>query len=350
MPEISIELLPEFGWSTQGQPTYGPGSVFQGFVHASSREEIEVDHIRLQFHAVESMHPIEVRPGVTRRKRPHILFVIRHVLWTGQSLDSSQLTLPFTIQMPLVQYPPSMDHEYYQCAFKLTAFIEQSSQIIQSTEKSINYRPFIETCVLKNPVQTTGGQVQVHALEYVPGDAISARITMGSRENASGDASSGSGKRIVIATLYQTAILHPFEDIPKRTKVIASQRWYEDDVSGQDLLKSDLKPPSLRIPLDSIPSFSYSSFFAVSYQLKVSVKHKKFAGLWSSGQEYEFPVTIGTLARGVRAPAQLRIYSTLSSDERQVEEPRFMGVIAGSETLPPYDSTHLPTYETITVP
>lgn len=28
--EMSIELLPEFGWSIQGRPVFGPGSVFQG--------------------------------------------------------------------------------------------------------------------------------------------------------------------------------------------------------------------------------------------------------------------------------------------------------------------------------
>lgn len=27
---LSIELLPEFGWSIRNQPVYGPGSVFQG--------------------------------------------------------------------------------------------------------------------------------------------------------------------------------------------------------------------------------------------------------------------------------------------------------------------------------
>lgn len=27
---LAIELLPEFGWSIQGQPAFGPGSVFQG--------------------------------------------------------------------------------------------------------------------------------------------------------------------------------------------------------------------------------------------------------------------------------------------------------------------------------
>jgi hypothetical protein len=30
---LSIELLPEFGWSIKNQPVYGPGSVFQGIVY-----------------------------------------------------------------------------------------------------------------------------------------------------------------------------------------------------------------------------------------------------------------------------------------------------------------------------
>jgi len=30
---ISIELLPEFGFTVQDEPVYGPGSVFQGMSH-----------------------------------------------------------------------------------------------------------------------------------------------------------------------------------------------------------------------------------------------------------------------------------------------------------------------------
>lgn len=30
---ISIELLPEFGFTVQDEPVYGPGSVFQGMLH-----------------------------------------------------------------------------------------------------------------------------------------------------------------------------------------------------------------------------------------------------------------------------------------------------------------------------
>lgn len=29
---LSIELLPEFGWSIKDTPAYGPGSVFQGII------------------------------------------------------------------------------------------------------------------------------------------------------------------------------------------------------------------------------------------------------------------------------------------------------------------------------
>jgi hypothetical protein len=32
---LSIEILPEFGWSIKGQPVYGPGSVFQGKIKTS---------------------------------------------------------------------------------------------------------------------------------------------------------------------------------------------------------------------------------------------------------------------------------------------------------------------------
>lgn len=37
---LSIELLPEFGWSIKGQPVYGPGSVFQG-MHSNAIKSSE---------------------------------------------------------------------------------------------------------------------------------------------------------------------------------------------------------------------------------------------------------------------------------------------------------------------
>ncbi|KAI8149921.1 hypothetical protein BJV82DRAFT_504306 [Fennellomyces sp. T-0311] len=337
---MSIELLPEFGWSIDGKPVYGPGSVFQGYVYISPDQRIEADDIRLQFHAAETMYPIEISPGVLRAKKSQTLFAVQHILWKGQSLDPSMMTLPFTIQMPAVNYPPSVKNEYYQCKFKLTASITRSSQVLRSAEKHIAYRPFIETCSLKKPIQSPNGQLALHSLNYTPGDTIAATVSMGS--------SSGCDRRrqIVTAKLYQTIMLRAVDSAPKLTKIIATDRW-EDD-SNQDFLESDLKLDLLHIPIDTIPSFSYSSIITVSYQLKVAVKQKKLGGFWNvKQQEFDFPITIGTLGYGERAPTQLSIYSVLSVEEQGEMTPRFMRSIEYSDTLPLYDSTRLPTYENV---
>ncbi|KAI8149920.1 hypothetical protein BJV82DRAFT_573141 [Fennellomyces sp. T-0311] len=303
-------------------------------VHVSPGQETEADHIRLQFHAVESVQAIEISPGVLRTQKPYTLFGVQQTLWKDQPLESSTLTLPFTIQMPVVNYPPSVKHEYYQCTFKLTAFLEHSSQVLRSTEKLVYYRPFIETCLLKKPIRAPDGQLELHALEFIPGDTIPVTIFMDS---------DSSKRRIVTAKLYRTVRLNCFRDIPKLTELIVSQQWDEGDLGER--MERELEISLLRIPLDMIPSFSYSSVFSISYQLKVSVKYKQFGGLWSSGREFQFPVTIGTLSYGVYGPSQLRIYSTLSTEEQRQQVPLFMRAAEHSDTLPPYDSTRLPTYQ-----
>ncbi|KAI9265154.1 hypothetical protein BDA99DRAFT_507893 [Phascolomyces articulosus] len=359
---LTLELLPEFGWSIRGEPTYGPGSVFQGFVKISSqqRQIVDADSIQLRFQGVESVHPIEISPGVLRGRRHQSLFAVKHVLWKGQCLDPSSgetsVALPFTIQMPVVQYPPSIDeHEYYQCTFKLIAIVEKAGRTLQSIEKKISYRPFIETCVLKRPIDAFSGQIKLHGLEYVPGDMITATIkrsdvrhrSTSTSSSSSASSSTSSIKRIITAKLYQISMLHAVDDVPKLAKVIVSKSWDEDRDADQDAFDESYKLDLLHIPSDIIPSYSYSSIMTVSYQLKVWFKQKKLGGLWTTtGQAIEFPLTIGTLGYGVRAPTQLQIYSTMVQQQEDQSEqiPRFMRAVEYSDSLPAYEGTRLPTY------
>ncbi|KAI7851882.1 hypothetical protein BDC45DRAFT_466608 [Circinella umbellata] len=363
---LTIELLPEFGWSTHGgEPTYGPGSVFQGLIRLSSltQQHVEADSIQLQFQAVESLDSTEINLGVLHGQRHQPLFAIKHVLWKGQGFDPFSLDpLPFTIQIPVIQYPPSVEkHEYYQCSFKLIAIVEKNGNVLRSAEKKIMYRPFIETCAYKRPINSFSGQMKLHALEYVPGDMITATIKRQLDSQTSSTSSSTSIKRVITAKLYQISILHSVQDLPKLTKIIASNRW--DEERQQEDKERDGHLDLLYIPSDVIPSFSYSSIMTVSYRLKVWIRQKKLGGFWkTTGKVAEFPLTIGTLGYGIRAPTQLQIYSTIPSQQQQRQEqiqeqqqnsntndeeqvlPRFMRAVEYSDSLPVYDSARLPSY------
>ncbi|KAG2227463.1 hypothetical protein INT45_007488 [Circinella minor] len=333
---LTIELLPEFGWSTHGEePTYGPGSVFQGLIRLSllRQQHVEADSIQIQFQAVESMDSTEINLGVLHGRR-HLqpLFAIKHVLWKGQGFDPFSIdSLPFTIQIPVIQYPPSVEkHEYYQCSFKLIAIVEKYGNVLRSAEKKISYRPFIETCAHKRPIDTFSGQIKLHALEYVPGDMITATIKR--RFDSQTSSTSTSIKRVITAKLYQISILHSVQDLPKLTKIIASNSW--DEERQEDKERGD-HLDLLYIPSDVIPSFSYSGFWK------------------TTGKVAEFPLTIGTLGYGIRAPTQLQIYSTIPSQQQQQSSsaneeeqvlPRFMRAVEYSDSLPVYDSARLPSY------
>lgn len=43
--KISIELLPEFGFTIQDEPVYGPGSVFQGKYIIHKKKTLVLNHI-----------------------------------------------------------------------------------------------------------------------------------------------------------------------------------------------------------------------------------------------------------------------------------------------------------------
>ena len=314
------------------------------------------------------MGSTEVSLGVHHVRRYQPLFAIKHVLWKGQSFDPFSIDpLLFTIQIPVIQYPPSIEeHEYYQCSFKLIAFVEREGNILRSTEKKISYRPFIETCAQKRPIDFFSGQIKLHALEYVPGDMITATIKRQFDSGAPPISGSTSIKRVITAKLYQISMLHSVQDLPKLTKIIASKSWNEDQQQqGKD---GGNRLDLLHIPSDVIPSFSYSSIMTVSYQLKVWIKQKKLGRFWkTTGQVAEFPLTIGTLGYGVRAPTQLLIYSTMPLQQQRREEqvqgqqqeqqnstsegeqvvPRFVRAVEYTDSLPPYDSVRLPRYDDI---
>ncbi|KAI7885292.1 hypothetical protein K492DRAFT_234262 [Lichtheimia hyalospora FSU 10163] len=325
---LAIELLPEFGWSVQGQPAFGPGSVFQGFVKISSDEPLQADQIRLSFQAVEAIRPIELSAGIVSTTKRQRLFGVQHIMWKGETLVTERL--PFTIQLPLVQYPPSIqDHEYYQCTFRLTATIERSSAgqqhtVVAQCHRDILYRPFIETCALKNSLETSQQELRIQALDYVPGDSISVRVLQ----------SLPAGSTVTLS-LYQRSRLYAISDVPELTQLVCSQKWHD---------ASSLSHLTLALPRDLLPSLGYSPMLTISYHLKITIKQRR-KHLWAtSGPSYEYPINIGTLGYGVRVPDALQVYSALSQEQLRQEQPKYMEAVQYDDTLPVYDPTRLPSY------
>ncbi|KAI9317095.1 hypothetical protein BX666DRAFT_1877719 [Dichotomocladium elegans] len=285
--QLSIELSSEFGWSVRGEPVYGPGSVFQGLVKLMSEAPFQADHI------------------------------------------------------PTVQYPPSIDdHPYYNCIFRLSAVVELRGKAILSTEKRIQYRPFIETSLLKRSISLTP-QFSINSLDYLPGETISLIPTNTSAAPSDDDDShsvsspSTQQPSSITARLVQRSYLHAVEDAPELVTVIATETWK----GGKD-------PVCIEIPSTLVPSLSYSAILAVNYSLQIIVKHKK--KLWATSRVmHEYPIRIGTLGYGVRVPDELKIYSTMTDEEAQRTLPRFMQVIEYENSLPAYDHTRLPAYQVV---
>ncbi|KAF7729352.1 hypothetical protein EC973_004608 [Apophysomyces ossiformis] len=328
---LSIILLPEFGWTIQDQPVYGPGSVFQGFVQLDLKQPIMADRIRLVFHASESTF---------ERGYHEQFFGTQRVLWdskaNGTLLEEPSNRFYFTIQMPLVQFPPSMQTEQYRCAFRLTAHLDlPGNQSIQE-QKPVLYMPFIETCLLKTPLEfrdtkhDTTAIFKVNALDYVPGDRISGSLEFDS------EATGVSVKLFQISTLLQ--------ENKQCSKVVTS---------NAHKLKQSRMQVSLELPQDLTPSFSYGRVISISYKLCVNIEHKGAFRLkqWA----FELPITIGTLGYGIRASDDLQLYTSFRSvfdtsnspSGPSLPVPRFMRAIEYEESLPVYVPERLPPYNDI---
>ncbi|KAG0164821.1 hypothetical protein DFQ28_009563 [Apophysomyces sp. BC1034] len=330
--KLTIDLLPEFGWAIQDTPVYGPGSVFQGFVQVQLTGPISADRLVLMFRGFESLDP-----ACISQKLDPVLFGTQHTLWeskNGSQLTESSYRFPFTIQMPLVQFPPSMDHELCKCEFRLSAYLDNVS-----CHRKVQYMPFTETCLLKSPLYREGthgpdfsATLKMQALDYVPGDNLVMSLNVRGKSSVH-----------VSTQLSQLAtVLHGYR--PTLTKVIAS--------SSTKVSPGSNIPLSLPLPSNLTPSCSYSRHMSLTYKLKVVVERKgPLGGMWSSEIPFELPINIGTLGYGIRTSDELQYYTVFTQNDaansttRDLPVPRFMRAVEYEEALPRYEPARLPSYE-----
>ncbi|KAI8644252.1 hypothetical protein BD408DRAFT_481438 [Parasitella parasitica] len=362
---VSIELLLEFGFTVQDEPVYGPGSVFQGIVHLRMKESpVAADRIVLTFRGAE--HATAVHDGtkflVPLIKKP--FFGMQQTLWQ-RTRDDCLLTerhyqFPFTIQMPMIQFPPSMDHALYQCKFDLSAKLIRTTFTLPPvlTQRTITYMPFIETSLLKQPNIEEGchnglhASAQLHSLAYVPGDSIPITVVTSRRqankkkrmEDQPAEVNSISLELCENVELVQCRAVSV-------TRVVASS-FYKAKSKGhkQHAVIKTLNGGSgakyqvaLPLPVDLTPSINYSKVVRVSYTLRIKIKssHCSLIGpLFNSVVEMELPLKIGTLGYGIRASQDLQVYYVDTPDS-----PRFLRSLEYEESLPLYESNRLPAYQ-----
>ncbi|CDH52335.1 hypothetical protein RO3G_08209 [Lichtheimia corymbifera JMRC:FSU:9682] len=365
---ISIHLLPEFGWTIDGEPVYGPGSAFQGYVRVELPEQPlkeKIDRLRVLFHASEAIALTKPKDDGSKYKRQQF-FGTQRILWrckTGGYEDSHGRVqdFPFTIQMPLVQFPPSMlIKNVYCCKFRLEAFLEtRDDKLLAAAECPLSYTPLIETRTTKltqpyviaktwpGPSSSGSGnnnigpiiRIELESLTFVAGDCITPRIVFPTECSYQ------------IALLRSTISTRDTNKTHMITTIVA-------EATDEELV----------IPSDLIPSVSYGRLMTIQYSLCIKVysrepniTQQKNTGLLSRLLKSspatvtfdDIPIQIGTLGYGIRGPSDLAPYTEFkdvfdrSSDSSlpPLPVPEFVSTTEYNDCLPVYESYHLPSYE-----
>ncbi|GAA5805642.1 hypothetical protein EDC94DRAFT_626742 [Helicostylum pulchrum] len=387
---ISIEILPEYGWSVgsdNNERVFGPGTLFRGYVVVNCKELSErASRLHLLFQGSESMLAYDIGLGAMRSSTIQF-FKVHRTLW--KKVDALDVLKPmntykflFTIQMPLVQFPPSMSHDFYKCTFKLSAYLYPSLEFGKMpvvAQLNIQYIPCIETRVPKSPIYLqdvkkkkeevkSSSMVELSSTEFVSGDTIKAVIHV--RKASDTTMSPISDILNVVLCLYQISTFQIDEE-PISERLIETQTHIiRTHTSGTGQYRV-----SLKLNESLLPSFTYGKVMCLSYKLKIKIyvkKSKVTNGLennnaensihynddtkkslkkylvlpWSSAVSvFESPIVIGTMGRGIRADDQLRVYTGVSSRPRNaLYIPSFIQDDESEDMLPKYEASRLPSY------
>ncbi|KAI8062905.1 hypothetical protein BC940DRAFT_308027 [Gongronella butleri] len=376
MNMLTLHLLPEFGWTLQNKPVFGPGSVFQGHAQLTLHEPLALDRVRLVFQAKEEGAMLHYKQGGDDA-HPTSLFAVQQTLWESKDgckhLEAGTHAFAFTVQMPMVQFPPSMDHALYQCQFKLVAVAEKLRDACDDArtrykslllrEEELVYMPFVATSVNKQPFHATQEQGELKVTTALPSlDVLLGNALEGTVHVSLPAASSTKAKSLhFTATLHQcvlptlTAATHAnLEANPTAMRAVAQLAFKMDpeaprknDDASQPTYHSAFRLP---IPEDLPPTFTYGQLVTVTYRLVLVVKRKGPLGMWANAWTREFPVTLGTLGIGLHAPPDLQVYTTLMADDDETmlqRRPKFMKAVEYEDALPLYEPAKLPEYHSV---
>lgn len=361
--------------------------------------------LRLVFQGIEAMLTYDTGPGIIRSESRQ-LFRICTTLWkpteTLNSLNPKKTyKFKFIIQMPLVQFPPSMDHEYYRCMYKLSAHLDVPVGLCYqpvTTLTTIKYIPLTETKFLKAPIfledlkkkkkssvtSTLSTSVKLHSIEYVSGGTIQATVYVKGLLNDNEIQSRN--ELSIVLTLYQVSKFNSDAE-PILENIVETQTHVIRDLKDYN---NGEKQYQLTVPIDELlpPTFKYGMVMCLSYKLKIKIylkkarppldsqtstkstslvakyhstsskessainskrknKFRKYLGFsWSTAiAAFETPIVISTLGRGIRAGDELRDYSKYQNNSNiPMPRPCFIQSIEYQDVLPIYDDIRLPSY------
>lgn len=324
---------------------------------------VAADRIVLTFRGAE--HATAIHDGnkflVPLIKNP--FFGMQQTLWQRTRddclLSESHYQFPFTIQMPMIQFPPSMEHALYQCRFDLSAKLIRTTFTLPTvvTKRTISYMPFIETSLLKQPVVEEGHHTglyvsaRLHSLQYVPGDSIPITITASRRHSKKKKEEDQPAEvNSILLQLCETVELVQCRAVSV-TRIVASHA-YKPSTKGNKYALVKTRhgggaeyQVDLRLPVDLTPSINYSKVVRVSYTLRIKIKSSQgsvLGPIFNSTVDMELPLKIGTLGYGIRASQDLQVYYVINAEE---SSPRFLRSLEYEESLPLYESARLPSYQ-----
>ncbi|KAI8334995.1 hypothetical protein BC941DRAFT_515133 [Chlamydoabsidia padenii] len=334
---LSIELLPEFGTLLNGKPVFGPGSVFQGIVHVSLDSlKHKAQRLSLVFHAAESVQRHSTMDSIVRARHDQ-LFGTQRILWAkstdGGTDNEPQRQYRFTIQLPMIQYPPSMEYGRlrYKCDFKLTAILEQChghSSPLLTARLAILYRPWVPTkCFKSSPAliqRSKWAEVQLTQDAFLAGDTCQVLV------------SPSLGPVVITLALAQLVTLL---DQMKQERV----KPLETILTRSTFELSSTRHLSIIIPADTPPTCCFGRTITVGYALVVRLKKSSV-----DKHDIQLPLVIGTLGYGVSLPEGMKQYTDfdrfVAHGLPSVPVPQFLTSIEYESAPPSYLPSTLPPY------
>ncbi|KAI8047117.1 hypothetical protein BDF21DRAFT_352441 [Thamnidium elegans] len=363
-PQVSIDTLFDSKYlNTNGIVTCCPGSVFEGSVKIKTSIPMAVNHIKIVFKATERVNYDAM--GWKKSKTDDTrLFAIRNILWglpatstVGGSpsvypiLEAGDYVFPFTCQLPMINYPPTLQHHLIATAFNIVVSIVKANDSVSKTVP-VYFQPIIETLLLR-PTYTEEHKLSQH---------ISAIITVPKLAYNINESAQSISVKVQLYTDNQESIhiSHLCVYIKKFFKIKYKTSTKSEDtvVASYDYIKIPTTCPnnlSLKLDLpDSAEPFpvtlDYSPYLTIQYKLVATVKIRH-GPINFKKKLFDIPVIFGTLPVGMTAPRQLESYSNIKENIASIHcKPTFLRPQpkeALEESLPAYDSIGKPPAYTI---
>ncbi|CAO3634321.1 unnamed protein product [Cunninghamella blakesleeana] len=349
-------------------------SVFEGFIVLKITEPISVKRLKIIFKASERLN-FDVLGWQKNKEDDGRLFAIRTTLFnqevSGDILEAGSHTFRFAIELPPVNYPPTIDHYLIGTTFSLVGSLERNNDNTpyRTAPYPVLFRPVLQTRLLKliptSPLleheaivtQRVLARLILPSLEYNIFDTKHIPIQIILSANHPQYFINANLQQVKIAlkqqltihhksftrsetiSLYQTDLRIPFNSVQNAIASPSSST----DCSCSVTLQSDI--PLKNNPL---PTVNFSTRFKLNYILDVSIKYRQ-GPLATKKKLFNLPIHFGTLPPGALPDNDLLLYTDdqVKNCTTLAFKPKFLTPINHpDELLPAYDELYRPpTYQ-----